>query len=205
MSELPLFLRMMEKQDTKQEASQPPFLFLIKNYRRTLMETSCHFFDIKTVSETGFFSGYASVYDVLDQQNDKVQRGAFQKSLETQTSPKMLWQHDPAQPIGRWEKVQEDSRGLYVEGRLFLSIQKAQEAYTLLKENVLEGLSIGYNVLQASRQKGHRLLEEVRLFEISLVTFPANPGARVLMVKGEDASEAEIQKILERIKREIRG
>lgn len=169
------------------------------------METSCHFFNVKTMTPEGIFSGYASVYDVVDHQNDKVQRGAFQKSLERQASPKMLWQHDPAQPIGKWDKVQEDSRGLYVEGRLFLSIQKAQEAYTLLKENVLEGLSIGYNVLQASRHKGHRLLEEVRLFEISLVTFPANPGARVLMVKRETPDEIEIQKILERIRKTIHG
>jgi hypothetical protein len=167
------------------------------------METSCHFFEVKTMTEEGLFSGYASIYDLLDTQNDRVQRGAFQKSLKTQNTPKMLWQHDPLHPIGKWEKIEEDSRGLYVEGRLFLTIQKAQEAYTLLKENVLEGLSIGYSVLQASRQKGHRLLEEVRLFEISLVTFPANPGARVLMVKREDDYEAEIQKILERIRKNL--
>jgi hypothetical protein len=158
---------------------------------------------VKRVTEGGLFSGYASVYNVLDQQNDKVQQGAFQKSLKRQVPPKMLWQYDAAQPIGKWEKIQEDNRELYVEGRLFLSIQKAKEAYTLLKENVLEGLSIGYSVLQATRHKGYPLLEEVQLFEISLVTFPANPGTRVMMVKQEDPNEIEIRKIFERIKRTI--
>jgi hypothetical protein len=92
----------------------------------------------------------------------------------------MLWQHDPAQPIGIWDEVREDARGLYVKGRLLESVEKAREAAALIAAGAIDGLSIGYRTLKATKSdKGLRLLKELELWEVSLVTFPMLPSARV--------------------------
>jgi Escherichia/Staphylococcus phage prohead protease len=144
---------------------------------------------VKALDERGVFSGYASVFGALDQQNEIVAPGAFARSLQQwrkqQRLPAMLWMHDPTQPVGLWLLVKEDSNGLLVEGRLAVRTQKGAEAYELLKMGALTGLSIGYRVV-ASRvdaAKKARVLTDVDLFEISLVTFPANDAARVSDVK----------------------
>ena len=142
-----------------------------------------HKMTLKSHSESGWFSGYASVFNVKDLQNDWVAPGAFAAAIQEGPMPKMLWQHDPAQPIGRWEKMQEHDHGLYVEGRLFLELAKAKEAFLLMKEGVLDGLSIGYDVRRASALKSGQLLSDLVLHEVSLVTFPANPLARIVDMK----------------------
>jgi HK97 family phage prohead protease len=93
--------------------------------------------------------------------------------------------HDPTQPIGIWQSIREDGNGLHVEGRLALRTQKGGEAYELLKLGALTGLSIGYRVVasQIDAKRKARILTDVDLFEISLVTFPANEAARVSEVK----------------------
>jgi HK97 family phage prohead protease len=100
---------------------------------------------------TSWFAGYASVFDEVDSQNDRVMRGAFKSTLQKYKlqgqSPKMLWQHDSTEPIGLWHQVKEDATGLYVEGTLLLEVQKAREAYALMKAGVLDSLSIGYRVV----------------------------------------------------------
>ncbi len=155
--------------------------------------------NMKSLSDEGTFSGYASVYDEIDSQNDCVAEGAFQKAMENAEVngkfPKMLWQHDPAQPIGRWTEIKEDEKGLFVKGRIFLEIQKGQEAYTLIKEGVIDGLSIGFRVKQASRHKNHRVVEDVDLLEISLVTFPANAKATIHEVKEDDVLLASLARL----------
>lgn len=145
-------------------------------------------FCLKSVQEDGMFYGYASVFDCIDFQNDQVVPGAFSKSLEAWRAktawPKMLWQHDHHHPIGRWLDMQEDTTGLKVKGQLLLDVRKGREAYSLLKRNVVNGLSIGFSLEKATRSpKGHQLLQEVHLHEVSLVTFAANPKARVEWVK----------------------
>lgn len=146
-----------------------------------------HTLHVKRISETGWFSGYASVFHHVDQQADAVLPGAFASCVErwrsTSETPKMLWQHDVTRPIGRWEILEERPQGLYVEGRLFLELIQGREAYVLLKEGVIDGLSIGYTIIRARRQKDHRVLEALDVREISLVTFPANDKARILDVK----------------------
>ena len=99
--------------------------------------------------------------------------------------PKMLWQHDPKHPIGIWTYLSEDKRGLYAEGRLALGVRQADEAYLLLKEGILENLSIGFRTVKAVRDKTTkgRLLLDIDLIEISLVTFGANSRALVRQVK----------------------
>lgn len=144
---------------------------------------------IKSLAEDGTFYGYASVFGALDSQNEIVEVGAFKRSLaESATrgvAPAMLWMHDPTIPIGLWVSLSEDKNGLRVEGRLALGTQKGREAYELLKMGALTGLSIGYRVLRSrlDAKRKVRILTDVELFEISLVTFPANDAARVSAVK----------------------
>ena len=142
-------------------------------------------FDLKEFNQTGGFEGYASVFHNVDGGMDVMRPGAFTKTLKGERRVKMLWQHDPHQVIGVWDEMAEDERGLYVKGRLLLDVQKGMEAYALLKNGALDGMSIGYRTIAASDEADGRVraLEEVELFEISLVTFPMNERATVTNVK----------------------
>lgn len=138
----------------------------------------------------GLFEGYASLFNIADSEQDVVLPGAFDATLsewrKSGRAPALLWQHDRTQPIGTWLDLRVDQKGLYVRGRLFIDdVVQAAEAYALMKKGALSGLSIGYRPEQASRdmQRGLRLLERIKLFEISLVTFPALETARVYAVK----------------------
>ena len=146
-------------------------------------------FDIKALDESGAFEGYASVFDVVDGFDDNVAPGAFATSLarkEGGRGVKMLWQHDASEPIGAWDAITEDERGLHVRGRLLLDVRRGAEAHALLKAGAIDGLSIGYSTVEASYdpKTRSRRLTEIALWEISLVTFQACPGAAVTAVKG---------------------
>lgn len=140
---------------------------------------------VKDISEQGSFSGYASVFNMVDSHNDVVIPGAFAQSLKQQTAVKLLWQHHADEPIGLFKTIREDARGLYVEAQLSMEVQRAREAYSLLKSGAIEGLSIGYNAVdyRIDSKTGIRNLTQLDLWEISLVTFPANQAAQVMMVK----------------------
>lgn len=155
---------------------------------------------LKNMGHEGYFSGYASVFETVDCQGDRVLKGAFQKSLSTTKVPKMLWQHDAKEPIGLWHTLREDHKGLYVEGQLLLELQRGREAYSLLKKGVLDGLSIGCTVQKSdfSEEDGVREIKDADLVEISLVTFAANQDARVMAVKNglREPSSHESQETL---------
>lgn len=143
---------------------------------------------LKRLGVDGAFAGYASVFGVLDAQGDRVAPGAFAASIARWKAagqwPPFLWQHDPGEPIGRFDRLAEDVRGLAVEGRLALDTRRGREAHALLKLGAIDGLSIGYTpVAAAAGAAGSRLLRAVELHEISLVTLPANQAARVAWVK----------------------
>ena len=142
--------------------------------------------EIKEFTEEGKFSGYGAVFDNVDDWGDVIKKGAFKASIKNKM-PVMLWQHSSREPIGIFEKVFEDSEGLWVEGKLLLDIEKAKEAYILLKNKAIQGLSIGYIPTSWEWKKQNdiqvRILKEVDLWEVSLVTFPANPKALVGDVK----------------------
>lgn len=154
-------------------------------------------FLLKAVNDAkGQIEGYASLYNVEDSDADIVQPGAFEASLKqwnlTGRTPPLLWQHDPAQPIGVWQVIKSDATGLYVKGQLFVQeVARAAEAYALLKRGALSGLSIGYRPEVAKRdgKRGVRLLERIKLYEISLVTFPALESARVNSVKSTEMDD----------------
>jgi HK97 family phage prohead protease len=147
--------------------------------------------DVKAVADDGTFEGYGSIFGNVDSYGEVVEPGAFTASLvdarRKGRSIKMLWQHNPDQPIGVWDDLAEDSKGLYVKGRLLRDVSPlAAEAYGLLKAAALDGLSIGYRVVEAAPhpdKQGILSLRKLDLKEVSIVTFAANDRARVESVK----------------------
>ncbi|MEI8715656.1 HK97 family phage prohead protease [Mesorhizobium sp. ISC11] len=145
---------------------------------------------IKAVKDDGFFSGYGSVFGVVDVQNEIVAPGAFVDSLASRKATgrkiPVLWQHQSNRPLGVYETVQEDSKGLYVEGKLLTKdVALAREAHALMKAGAVSGLSIGYWTREASydEKTGIRTLTKLDLEEISIVTMPANEEARIDAIK----------------------
>jgi HK97 family phage prohead protease len=143
------------------------------------------------VAADGTFSGHAALFGIEDLAHDVVEPGAFAASLARRGADgvKMLWHHDPAEPIGRWLEIREDRRGLFVRGRLLGEIARAREAATLMKAGVLDGLSIGFRTVSGRRdpKSGIRRLTAIDLWEISLVTFPMQPDARVARLEAAAA------------------
>jgi len=144
---------------------------------------------VEDIEESGDFSGYASVFDITDSHNDVVLKGAFSRTLmdikSGKRDVKLLWQHHMDEPIGVLTALYEDERGLYVEGKLLLDVQRGKEAYSLLKSSAIGGLSIGYTVeaFDIDATSGSRLLRDLDLWEVSLVTFPANAQAGITGIK----------------------
>ena len=148
--------------------------------------------EIKAVEASGEFSGYGSVFGVKDSQDDIVIKGAFVDSLADWKSkgrfPSLLWQHDTAEPIGIYTKMEEDTDGLYVEGQLLVDADPlAKRAHAHLKAGSLGGMSIGYHLAdggyKSDSEKDAFILSKIDLWEVSLVTFPSNDEARVQDVK----------------------
>jgi HK97 family phage prohead protease len=142
----------------------------------------------KDDGEWGGLEGYASVFNLRDSQGDVILPGAFLKSLADWRRqgrfPALLWQHDPRQPVGVIVALQEDARGLYLKAQLALEAEAGREAHALVRAGALDGLSIGFRTVRAERDRdGTRRIQEVALWEVSLVTFPANPAARVVALK----------------------
>lgn len=167
-------------------------------------------FQVKELGANGMIAGYASVFNEIDAQNDVVAKGAFSKSLEkykfSKSSPAMLWMHDTAEPIGVWTQLKEDKHGLHVEGKLAIKTQNGADAYELLKIGAITGLSIGYSTIKSTRDSKTKIrtLTEVELFEVSLVTFPANVLARIHTVKTpyakSEINHNELQAIVMRLR-----
>ena len=149
-------------------------------------------FELKSIDETGVFEGYGSVFGVKDSYNEIVSPGAFSKSLAKHraagTMPALLWQHDSDEPIGVYLEMSEDSVGLKVRGQLAIKTEDGNRAYELLKMKAISGLSIGFMTEEDEYDSasGTRTLKSVDLWEVSLVTFPANTSARVSGVKSAE-------------------
>lgn len=179
---------------------------ILKEFKDQFEEDECKEFEaqfeikaeLKAEDEDeGVFEGYGSIFNNTDLGNDVIKKGAFTKSLRKKGAKgiKMLYQHKSDMPIGVFTKMSEDEKGLYVKGQLAMQTQAGREAYELMKMGALSGLSIGFR----TNEKGYhydkrtrkRIIEDVELMEVSLVTFPMNPKAQVDVVKSEDISIRE--------------
>jgi HK97 family phage prohead protease len=155
-------------------------------------ETRSYALEIRATGDDGSIEGYGSVFGVRDNYDDVIAAGAFLASLNEHksegTMPAMLWQHDPSEPIGVWTDMVEDAKGLRIVGKLALDTTRGKEAHALLKMGALNGLSIGFVSKQWAydRETEVRTLTEIDLWEVSLVTFPANEKARITNVKSTD-------------------
>jgi HK97 family phage prohead protease len=137
---------------------------------------------VKSVDDSGKFTGIGAVYGNVDLGGDKILPGAFSRTLAGSKQFPLLWQHNPSDPIGS-VKVTDSPVGLQVEGQLLLSDPTAQKAYSFLKAGIIKGLSIGFETVKASFVDEVRELSELKLWELSVVTFPMNQEAMVTGVK----------------------
>jgi HK97 family phage prohead protease len=138
---------------------------------------------LKAEGDAGEITGYGAVFVNKDSYGDVIEPGAFKGSIGRR-KVKMLWQHDMAQPIGVWDEVAEDDSGLRVKGRISLKTAKGAEAAELVRMGAIDGLSIGFRSIKDMMDGAVRKLQEIELYEISLVTMPANPLATVTGIKG---------------------
>lgn len=172
----------------------PPIKTLERKDSASGRETKSFALQIKSVGEDGTIEGYGSVFGVVDTWDDIVAKGAFAASLKAHkaagTMPAMLWMHDDSDPIGVWTDMVEDDTGLRVKGSLCLDTEEGKKAYALLKMQAINGLSIGFIAKQWAydRDTEVRTVTEIDLWEVSLVTFPANTKARVTTVKAAAAA-----------------
>jgi uncharacterized protein len=147
--------------------------------------------EVKEDGDTRTVEGYASVFNNVDSYSDIVMPGAFAKSIKGR-KPAMLWQHSSDKPIGVWDEMEEQKKGLYVKGRI-LPTTYGNDAYTLVKNGAVTGMSIGYSAKkwETDAAKQVRKLTEVELYEVSLVTFPANERAQITRVKSLESVQIE--------------
>lgn len=132
-----------------------------------------------TNQKTGEIEGYGSIFNNVDLHGDVILNGAFSESLSTNSKIKLLWQHDPNSPIGIISEIEETDVGLYIKAVLNLEIPKAKEAYLMIKSGIIDGLSIGFEAEECSVVNDVRYIEKAKLWEVSIVTFPANQEALI--------------------------
>jgi len=165
------------------------------------LDMPCEFKEIEQ-DDDGSFEGYASVFNNKDLGNDVIRRGAFLESI-SERSPKgvkLLYQHKSDEPIGVIDSLEEDSKGLKIKGRLAMGTQKGKEVFELMKMGALDSMSIGYRLkpdgYKYDPKEKKRIIKSVDLMEISLVTFPMNPKAKVTKVKLAQMNVREIEHYL---------
>lgn len=173
-----------------------------------LMKTRDFELQVKAVEDDGTFSGYGSIFGVEDSYGEVVQQGAFADSLKEIKAKgrpvPVLWQHSTRDPIGTYEELKEDKKGLFVKGKLLIDdLPLAKQAHALMKAGAVSGLSIGYLVRESNYDEKTKIrtLLKLDLMEISIVTFPAADDARIDAVKakitrGEHITIREFEGIL---------
>lgn len=189
--------KLLEKDQEQMEAS-------IEHQRKELELSEGREFEVKHLrleikehDMEGEFTGYGSVFDVEDLYGDVVEKGAFARTLQNYDKVKLLWQHNTMEPIGVFKEIYEDEYGLVVKGQLAMDVQRGREAYSLIQMGAIDGLSIGYSTIQAVTDKktGIRTLKELKLYEISVVTMPANEEAVITGLKNDSSINNSITSI----------
>ena len=146
--------------------------------------------------DDGTIEGYGSVFDVVDHGGDIIAPGAFRQSLASGRKVKMLFQHDPSAVIGTWKSMEEDAKGLRVNGKILTTVKAGAEAYEYVKAGAIDGLSIGYRTVRSMDRNGKRVILQADLWEVSLVTFPMNEMARIDAVKAAEMEREELERLL---------
>ncbi len=171
-------------------------MFFSMNNAKTLR------FDCKSLDASGVFTGYAARFNSADLGRDLIAPGAFAESIAQRgaSGVRMLFQHDPAEPIGTWLELREDTRGLFVRGRLISEIARGREVLSLMRAGAIDGLSIGFRTVEGrtNPRTGIRRLSKIDLWEISIVTFPMHPGARVAAFKRESVHPVNLAATIRR-------
>jgi len=166
-----------------------------------VLDLECEYKEIEA-EEDGSFEGYASVFNNKDLGNDVIKQGAFAKSIydKKPRQIKLLYQHKTDEPIGVIDSLTEDKRGLKIKGRLAMGTQKGREVYELMKMGALDSMSIGYKLqpedYKYSEKLKKRTITNLDLMEVSMVTFPMNPKAKITKVKLAEMSVREIEHYL---------
>lgn len=164
-----------------------------------MMKTKAFALKVKALEAAGEFEGYASVFGVRDSFNEVVLPGAFSDSLARHkregSFPLMLWQHDSDEPIGVWDDLSDDGKGLFSKGRLLIdqNVPTADKVHSLVKAGAVRGQSIGYREVDVEPAKDGepRKLIKLDLMEVSIVSFPANRRANITAVKTESWGRLE--------------
>jgi HK97 family phage prohead protease len=158
--------------------------------------------DIKSLKDSGEFEGYGSTFGgEPDAYGDVIAAGAYADSIAAHqakgTMPKLFWQHNPGEPIGKWLSAKEDAHGLLMHGKLNMDVQRGREAHALLKAGDIDGLSIGYRIKEYSvdTESGVWTLEKLDLVEVSIVSVGANENAIVSSVKAAKAAHDLTEKL----------
>lgn len=156
------------------------------------------YFELKEVNEDGTFVGVASVYGVEDLGGDIVDKGAFKKTISENPVVPILWQHKSDEVIGEGS-VKEWQGKVLLEGKLDLEDTTAQKAYGKMKRRLVKGLSIGFSTIKSTWEEVEgrmvRHISELKLWEVSVVTFPMLPAAQVTRVKSAEDQEARIKQL----------
>ncbi len=162
-----------------------------------------------TIAEDGTVEGYASLFGEIDAARDMVMPGAFARTLKNRGVRRvpMLFQHDPAEPVGVWLELAEDFRGLRARGKLIPEVARARELIALVRAGAVDGLSIGFRTVKGRVDAASRVRKiiDLDLWEISIVTFPLLAGARVRAAKGSVSSPPKLGQARARAEREWGG
>ena len=158
------------------------------------MEIKTFGFNINPLEE-GMFEGHASIFGNVDAYGDVVVKGAFTRTINNNLNRiKVLWQHDMREPIGKPVEMREDEKGLYIKAKICMT-DTGRKCYELMKEGIINEMSIGYDAIvdEYNAKDKIRYLKEIRLWEVSAVTFAANSQARIENVKNLDNMLDEIK------------
>lgn len=159
------------------------------------METKLIPLEVKADAE-GSIEGYGSIFGNRDLGGDVVAAGAFSESLAAGIKPKMLYQHDPDRVLGVWDDVSQDEKGLKLRGRIATKTQLGRDVSELAAMGAIDGLSIGFRVMEDDWDGPTRIIKNAELWEVSVVTFPMNTEARIDAAKAADMSRREFERML---------
>jgi HK97 family phage prohead protease len=171
------------------------------------MEMQAFDLELRTDDEgEGTFEGHAAIFDKVNSHREIVKRGAFKESVTSRglKGIKMFFGHDRNMPIGKWTEIREDKKGLFVRGQLLMQLEKAKEAFLLMREEILDGLSIGFRIVEDSfdRENEQIILHKIDLREVSLVTMPSASEALITKVRDASPEEVRSERELEKVLRD---